>query len=244
VRRRPLVKRIFVVPDRDYTPTEWAAIDSAVAEAKRMHARIKKRRPSGLLPEDRSALRAFRDNFQIMMTVAQTPTSQVTVRKIIRRIAWLCGELSRTIAQINGRASSQILNDPCRIMSLLEEWMVLKDRRALRIDRILREFGSARVQPGRGLRSKFWCTPKGFLYFEIISLWVKIGGELKFQRDKATKSLGGPLLDFMEAVANPLLCNVALKRESLRDVIELARINLRLPTAASAGHWEISRSAA
>jgi hypothetical protein len=58
-------------------------------------------------------------------------------------------------------------------------------------------------------------------YFrQVLSFWMKLGGELKYSRNPHTKKLGGPLIRFFQTVTNPVLGDQAPALESVKDIIE------------------------
>jgi hypothetical protein len=55
----------------NYTLAEWAAIDSAVAEAAKHCRSIRAARPKGLLPDDRFFLLRLRETYRIAGAIAE-----------------------------------------------------------------------------------------------------------------------------------------------------------------------------
>ena len=80
-----------------------------------------------------------------------------------------------------------------------------------------------RQDGGEATFPRAWLTPVGKYYFELLSLWVVIGGDLKFSRNRRNNTVKGPLISFIEAAANPVLGPAAAKRSTLPDIINLAK---------------------
>ena len=56
-------------------------------------------------------------------------------------------------------------------------------------------------------------------YRHILSVWIKLGGELGFSRD-GNNRIRGPLVRFFQAVTNPVLGDCAPALETISDIIK------------------------
>jgi hypothetical protein len=55
-------------------------------------------------------------------------------------------------------------------------------------------------------------------YQEVLSLWLRFGGKLRYSRN--SRKLSGPLIRFFQAVTGPVLGTDAPALESIKDIIE------------------------
>jgi hypothetical protein len=213
-----------------YTKQQWALIDAAVERAaKTTHHEIQSLRPHGLTSEDRALLASFRWHYAKMASIAATPRSRPSARdlKRVRRIAWLCGELRKELNNVHELEARTILTASCgEVLRLVEEYAKLTERVCWELDQDHRKFLTERgffhfQEKGIKLKPRYWLTPLGNYYLGVLSLWIKIGGEMRYSRVQGT--LSGPLVEFVEAVANPVLGEFAYKRNSLQDILDLAR---------------------
>jgi hypothetical protein len=213
-----------------YTEAQLAVIQSAVRRAAATtHPVIVGRRPDGLNGKDHERLLQFASSYKISR-VDRTPTSTTTPKteKNLRRISLLCGELRRTIN------SSRWADSPRdRLTNFIDLLGQLAEKTAA-VERNL----NLELHAWLGGRvPKSLVTPRGSYYNSILCLWIEIGGDLKFSRQRKSKVLQGPLIEFLEAATNPVLGVEALKNTSLQSVIELTR---RVLDRAATRHYRLA----
>jgi hypothetical protein len=198
-----------------YTEVQLAAIQTAVHRAAMTtHPLIKALRPGGLTRQDNETLLRLADIYRIER-LDQMPRCTYAARseKKLKQIVLLCKELQETIkTSCAGWPVNTVLTKFIAAFKQRSESKRYKERALSGLH--------------GGYAPKFLLTPRGSYYHGVLCLWVAIGGDLKFSRNRKTKALQGPLVEFLKAVAGPVLGIEAVKNTSLQHVIELNRRTL------------------
>jgi hypothetical protein len=206
-----------------FTEQQFAAIDSIILRAaSTTHPEIGEKRPRGLTNDDRSTLIGFVTIYRLSRASGINPGAVLSSRaeKKLKRIALLCGELGSLLRGIQNVDISDVLeHGTIRFIEPVGRWAKM----TVKINNVLHESLPKLLE--RPDIPKVWLTPRSQYYTGLIALWVHFGGYLKFSRNRQTRRLQGPLIEFLEAAASPL-GSEALKNTSLQHMIDLMKTGL------------------
>jgi hypothetical protein len=207
-----------------YTEAQVAAIDTAIARAaSTTHPEIREKRPDGLTLHDQSILIGFANTYKLSRGSGISPGGVMPSRteKHLKRIALQCDELSTSLRSIkNVDVAEALEHGIIRYIEVVGNWAKM----TLKVNHVLHK--SLPKLLNRTDVPKAWLTPRAQYYSGLLALWVHIGGDLKFSRNRQTRRLQGPLIEFLEAAASPALGPEALKNTSLQHIIDLVKQGL------------------
>jgi hypothetical protein len=190
----------------NYSEAEWSDIESAVHAVH--NGPLPKRMREHLVGEARWYLAA-----------KDYPTKPGHEQRAWRRIADRTERLWQDISALIGDHVNLLECAGCRKTDIAKLRRYYEDDFGAlsAIRNAARDF--ATLNQRYGAETKHFDNPKMMYEFKVLSIWTKLGGELRRSRHPRTKKIQGPLARFFRAVTVPVMGANAPSLESLPDII-------------------------